>query len=59
MYKRLPERKREMSVLNYYETELARLRAEGNMRSIPADTRGDKTLVDLSSNDYLGLASKP
>ena len=37
------------------EATLERLRAEGNFRSIPADTPAG--MVDLSGNDYLGLGA--
>lgn len=41
-----------------YATTLAALEASGNLRSIPeGDTRD--SLIDLSSNDYLGIASRP
>lgn len=37
---------------------LAELDRTGNLRRFPAENRASKT-VDLSSNDYLGIASKP
>jgi 8-amino-7-oxononanoate synthase len=45
-----------MAALEWLETELERLRAQGLLRS-PAAQRGD--LLDLSSNDYLGYAADP
>lgn len=46
--------------MNRYAEILDRLRSEGNFRSIPAELRGDgRTVTDLSSNDYLGLAADP
>lgn len=42
-------------VSSYYDiTE--NLRSTGNFRSIPAGNTDGRTLIDLSSNDYLGLA---
>lgn len=38
-----------------FEGELERLRREGNLRVIPADSAGADVL-DLTTNDYLGLA---
>lgn len=35
------------------------LRASGNFRSIPNGNEGTTDLIDLSSNDYLGLATMP
>lgn len=35
---------------------LSQLREQGNFRTIPSETPGD--VVDLSSNDYLGLAAR-
>lgn len=37
------------------EEELSRLSASGNLRSIPADS-SESAVIDLSANDYLGLA---
>ena len=37
---------------------LAELDRTGNLRRFPAENPASKT-VDLSSNDYLGIASKP
>lgn len=37
------------------ESELARLEASGNLRRLPSDTAAG--VIDLSSNDYLGLAA--
>lgn len=42
--------------MNTYSDILERLRAEGNFRHIPSE--GEEGLTDLSSNDYLGLASR-
>lgn len=42
--------------MNTYSDILERLRAEGNFRRIPSE--GEEGLTDLSSNDYLGLASR-
>lgn len=39
-----------------YDETLNRLRQSGNFREIPADTTGCRGVIDLSSNDYLGLA---
>ncbi|MDE6378014.1 MAG: 8-amino-7-oxononanoate synthase [Duncaniella sp.] len=46
-----------MTPADYYSDRVATLSAEGNLRVIP---RGDSScrLVDLSSNDYLGLAAR-
>ncbi len=41
-----------------YDDTLKRLRSSGNFRSIPSDTSGRGGAIDLSSNDYLGLASR-
>ena len=40
--------------MNKIEKTLEELSASGNLRAIPGDTPAG--LVDLSSNDYLGLA---
>lgn len=42
--------------MTYYSDVLTSLRESGNLRSIPADSTGD-ALVDLSGNDYLGIAA--
>ncbi|MCM1355694.1 MAG: 8-amino-7-oxononanoate synthase [Staphylococcus sp.] len=42
-----------------YSDILERLRAEGNFRTIPAETAATGELIDLSTNDYLGLAAQP
>lgn len=39
------------------EKELSRLACEGNLRKIPSNNLSDK-IVDLSSNDYLGIAAR-
>lgn len=44
--------------MNAYQTTLARLRASGNLRSLPADSMYAGNLTDLSGNDYLGLAAR-
>lgn len=41
-----------------YQITLDRLKESGNFRTIPAHSVADET-VDLSSNDYLGIASQP
>lgn len=41
--------------MNYFEQTLERLAQARNLRSIPADSLGGN-VVDLSGNDYLGLA---
>ena len=41
-----------------YEETLTRLRQSGNFRTIPAAKDANDTVVDLSSNDYLGLAAR-
>ena len=41
-----------------YEETLTRLRQSGNFRTIPAAKDANDTVVDLSSNDYLGLATR-
>lgn len=41
-----------------YSDILDTLRAEGNFRRIPEESPAGAELVDLSSNDYLGLASR-
>lgn len=43
--------------MNRYSDILDRLKAEGNFRSIPHDSCGHGGVTDLSSNDYLGLAT--
>lgn len=45
--------------MSSYQEINATLRASGNFRSIPADRSENRGLVDLSSNDYLGLAQMP
>lgn len=42
--------------MSVYEDKLANLRNANNLREIPAESTGSK-LIDLSSNDYLGVAS--
>lgn len=42
--------------MNYFEQALERLKEGNNLRSIPADSAGSG-VVDLSGNDYLGLAA--
>lgn len=44
--------------MNRFASTLATLTASGNLRSIPPHRNGG-ALVDLSSNDYLGLAERP
>lgn len=44
--------------MNTYSDTLSRLASEGNLRAIPAGN-GAEGVIDLSSNDYLGLASRP
>ena len=41
----------------FYSAEIVRLTDEGNLRRIPADD-SPRGLIDLSSNDYLGLAER-
>ena len=45
--------------MNHFSETLSRLGSEGNLRSIPSGAAADGGIVDLSSNDYLGLASRP
>lgn len=40
------------------DDELNKLAESGNLRALPCDISGDADLVDLSSNDYLGLSSR-
>ena len=42
-----------------YAETVARLASEGNLRRIPDGASVPGTAIDLSSNDYLGLASRP
>lgn len=44
-----------------YADTVARLASEGNLRHIPSahTSAGRERVIDLSSNDYLGLASRP
>ncbi len=42
--------------MNSYQTTLECLRTEHNFRAIPEDTTG-RDLIDLSGNDYLGIAA--
>lgn len=42
---------------NYYSEVLESLEREGNLRAIPADTSLKSDLIDLSGNDYLGIAA--
>ena len=45
--------------MNLYRDTLIRLSGEGNLRTIPpASTHGGAQIVDLSSNDYLGLGAR-
>lgn len=45
--------------MSLYRDTLTRLSDEGNLRSIPkAAATGDTLIVDLSSNDYLGLGAR-
>lgn len=41
-----------------FDTTLLDLRRSGNFRSIPADSTRSE-IIDLSSNDYLGIAARP
>ncbi len=41
-----------------FDTTLLDLRRSGNFRSIPADSTRSE-VIDLSSNDYLGIAARP
>lgn len=45
--------------MNSYRDINQSLRASGNFRSIPSDRSLSGGMVDLSSNDYLGLAEMP
>lgn len=54
-----------MSILKHYEEKLDLLKSTGNFRQFTANQQNDhwitiqnKTMLNLSSNDYLGLASK-
>ena len=48
-----------MYQMNLYRDTLTRLSGEGNLRSIPAvAVLDDRRIVDLSSNDYLGLGER-
>ena len=42
--------------MNFYKSTLDELSRTANLRTIPADTAGETT-VDLSGNDYLGIAA--
>jgi 8-amino-7-oxononanoate synthase len=44
-----------MADQNRYETELGLLKAGGNLRALPVHCNSD--MIDLSTNDYLGLSS--
>lgn len=44
--------------MNPYADILSTLRREGNLRTIPSGHAGTE-VIDLSSNDYLGLAMRP
>ncbi len=48
-----------MHKVNSYRDINESLRSSGNFRSIPADRTASDAMVDLSSNDYLGLAEMP
>ena len=48
-----------MHKVNSYRDINDSLRSSGNFRSIPADRSDTGSTVDLSSNDYLGLAEMP
>lgn len=41
------------------ENALSQLEMQGNLRVLPQDRRGSDSLTDFSSNDYLGLSSRP
>lgn len=43
--------------MNYFDDRLATLRANGNLRSIPAENHTDD-IIDLSTNDYMGLGTR-
>lgn len=45
--------------MNYWQEVLESLKANRNFRTIPADTSASSELVDLSGNDYLGIAADP
>jgi 8-amino-7-oxononanoate synthase len=53
-----------MSGLNYYQQQLEQLKQKGNLRSFVSNIQqdhmiqiNDQCMINLSSNDYLGLAS--
>ncbi len=41
-----------------YEQTLEQLRSSGNFRTIPAPDHSGRMMTDMSSNDYLGLATR-
>lgn len=45
-----------MTVQDYLDKSLERLRAEGNFRRIPSAS--DSRLLDFSTNDYMGIATR-
>lgn len=42
---------------DYFSQQLENITSQGNLRQIPADTTAAGNIVDLSTNDYLGLAT--
>lgn len=42
---------------DFYSQQIETLASQGNLRHIPADTASAEGIIDLSTNDYLGLAT--
>lgn len=43
--------------MNFFQEHIERLRQSDNLRAIPADSTAMQSIVDLSGNDYLGIAA--